>query len=398
MTTDVPTTNAMDEPCVRALHVFGSLNRGGAETWLMDVMRHASRGALALDVCLIGAGAGAYEEEFRDLGGRIFRCPLGRSPWRFSRAFLRLLKSERFTVVHSHVYLFSGVVLRAAAQAGVPRRIAHIHPVEDVKARRLFRSIYATWMKRWIVRYGTHFVAPTRDGLDSYWGAGWESDGNKSVLYNGVDVARFAAPSDGAGVRRELGLDPGTRIVLNVARFTAHKRHIFLVDVAERLLKRDPDVCFVCIGAGALREQVMALTTQKDIDSRFRFVSGAPSIDRYWLAADAFAFPSSNEGFGIVIAEAAAAGLPVVAQDIPGVREAARAGHDVALLPLETEPEPWSRALEAALQRGRLDEQARQRHLNGFPFTIAQSVAALRTLYGIPPTPRDDTPHDYPPS
>lgn len=373
---------------VRALHVIAALDRGGAETWLMDVMRHSERGALALDICLIGEGEGAYEDEFRALGGRVFRCPLRGAPWRFSKAFCQLLRAERFSIVHSHVYLFSGVVLRAASQAGVTQRIAHIHPIEDVKASRVLRSLYTRWMRRWIVRYGTHYVAPTRDGLESFWGENWESDPDKSVLYNGIDVQRFAASIDRAAVRRKLGVGTNARVVLNVARFAPHKRHAFLVEVAERLLTREPDVCFVCIGTGDLRDQTMALAAKKNIDKQFRFVPGVSDIDQYWLSADAFAFPSSNEGFGIVVAEAAAAGLPVVAQDIPGVREAARACHDVALLSLDTEPEPWARVLAAALQRGQLDGEARRKRLKDFPFTIARSVATLRCLYGVDDPPR----------
>ena len=92
---------------VRALHVFGTLDRGGAETWLLDVMRHSARDKIAIDVCALRDKVGAYEEEFMELGGRVLRCPLGRDPWRFGRALRRLLMRERFDIVHSHVYLFS---------------------------------------------------------------------------------------------------------------------------------------------------------------------------------------------------------------------------------------------------------------------------------------------------
>lgn len=134
---------------------------------------------------------------------------------------------------------------------------------------------------------------------------------------------------------------------------------------------------------GDLRDEVMAAVTRKGLDERFQFVAGEPDIDRYWLSADAFAFPSTNEGFGIVVAEAAAAGLPVVAQDIPGVREAAQSCHEVTLLPVETGAEEWSRVLETALQHGRLNDDQRNERLKDFPLTIEKSVAALEELYGV---------------
>lgn len=372
---------------LRALHVYATLSRGGAETWLMDVVRRAGRNDLAIDVCLVGRGVGPYEEEFQSLGGTIHRCPLGKNPLRFTREFARLLREHPYDVVHSHLYLFSGVVLRTAYRVGVPRRIAHIHPVEDFKEKRLLRGMYARWMRSWIIRYGTHFASPSREGWFRFWGPDWERDDNKRVIYNGLDVSRFEQAADPDGVREELGIPKDAKLVLNVARFAPHKRHAFLVDVAERLIGRDRNVYFLFIGAGDLRDEAMAKASEAGLDANVRFVAGAPDINRYWLAADAFAFPSVNEGFGIVVAEAAAAGLPVVAQDIPGVREAATSCHDVTLLPVDTDPEAWSRTLEEAVAKGRLSDDDRRQRLKSFPFTIERSIEALRGLYGLSPKP-----------
>ena len=147
---------------LRALHVFASLNRGGAETWLMDVVRNTNRADLQIDVCLTGSPGGSYEDEFERLGGSIRRCPMGRDPWAFARRMRRLLVAERYDIVHSHLYYFSGIILRSAAQAGVAKRVAHIHPAEDTRNATLPRRLYAHWMRRLIRRYGTHFVGPTK--------------------------------------------------------------------------------------------------------------------------------------------------------------------------------------------------------------------------------------------
>jgi glycosyltransferase involved in cell wall biosynthesis len=376
--------SSSDEPRpVRALHVFASLNRGGAETWLMDVVRNLSRDELALDVCVTRGSHGVYEDEFTSLGGQVHRCPLGRNPWRFAARFRRLLSHGHYDIVHSHLYYFSGVVLRAAAKAGVPQRVAHNHPVEDLKSGRLIRPIYVTWMLRWMCRYGTDFVGPTRASLEALWGPNWERDPHKWVLYNGIRVERFVKPVDRVAVRDELGIPRDARIVLNVARFAPHKRQSFLVDVARRLLGRHANVYFLLIGDGPLRDEVEQRVRNTDLRQSFRFIRGLPSIDRYWLSADVFAFPSVNEGFGIVIVEAAAAGLPVVAHDIPGVREAASACASPVLLTLDASPEAWADAVDDALHRPVWEDARRAAMLRSFPFTIEASIRSLRKLYGL---------------
>ena len=368
---------------LRALHVLASLTRGGVETWLMDVVRNVPRGELAIDVCLTTNSKGPYEDEFRSLGGIVHRCPMSRNPWMFAGRMRRLLVGEQYDVVHSHLYYFSGVVLRAAAQANIPQRVAHNHPVEDLKAGGLIRSVYVHWMRRWMTRYATDFVGPTRASLEAFCGPNWQSDPHKKVVYNGVRIQRFLQPPDRSVVRKELDIPSDAKIILNVGRFVHHKRQSFLVDVAQQLLSRRGDAFFLLVGDGPMREDVEQLVHQAGLTRNFRFLRGAPDIDRYWLSSNVFAFPSVNEGFGIVVVEAAAAGLPVVAQNIPGVQEAAEACEDPVLLPLEATADQWAKAIVTALDRPAWSGSHRAQRLSSFPFTIESSIQSLRDLYHL---------------
>ena len=367
---------------LRVLHIIKSLKRGGVETWIMDVIRNTSRDEFAVDVCVTERAKDAYEDEFESLGGKIWHCPLDKKKaWRFCRRFTRLLRTEHYDIVHSHVYHFSGLILMLAAHAGIPKRISHIHPIEDLKVAQPFRRLYVWWMKRWTKRYGTSFVGPSEESLTSFFGPTWRDDPTKQVIYNGIRTDRFLKTVDRNKVRRELDIPEDAPIVINVSSFRPHKRHAFLVQVAEHVLAEAPDVYFLIIGTGVLKEAIEEQVRRKGLAGHFRFVSGRPNIDSYWLAADVFAFPSCNEGFGIVVIEASAAGLKVIAQDIPGVREAAAGCIDHTLLPLATPADQWAQLVLHALKQPRIPETQRQAFLKEFPFTIENSVAKLREVY-----------------
>lgn len=368
---------------IKILQVYGSLSRGGAETWLMDIMRNTSRQEFQFNVCLVREIEGAYQEEFKDLGGRVYFCPLSKNLWSFSRRFKKILRTEGYDILHSHLYYFSGFLLRQAFQAGISKRVAHIHPAEDFKADKAFRRLYAFWMKRWIVLYGTGFVGPTKASLKNFWGPEWQKDESKKVIYNCVDVKRFSKKIDTTKIRGQLRIPEGAKIVLNVSRYSPHKRHEFLVEVAGHVLSKRKDVYFVLIGAGDLKGVIEGKVREKKLSENFRFISGAPSIDQYYLASDVFAFPSCNEGFGIVIAEAALAGLKVMAQDIPGVREAAEVCPDVVLLPVDTSPDSWALKLLSVLDEPKIEEKRYKMFLRQFPFTIENSISTLREVYGV---------------
>jgi len=366
---------------LRVLQVCGSLNRGGQETWFMDVMRNTSREEFQIDACVTRRVEGGYEEEFQSLGGRIFCCPLSSNIWSFLRCFEELLHQEEYDIVHSHQYYFTGLILRSAARSGVPKRIAHLHPAEDYKAETLFRRLYIWWMRRLIIRYGTDFLGPTKASLEGVWGPDWERDPAKHVVYNGVSVDRFTGEVDIAGIRDDLCIPVNAQLVINVGRFVSYKRQGFLVKVAEFVLAKRTDVYFLLIGKGPLKDKVEEEVRAKGLQNNFRFIAGVPSIDDYWMASDVFAFPSLNEGFGIVIIEAALAGLKIIAQDIAGVREAAEVCSDCVLLPAETDPSRWAEVLLKTLSQPKMTESERQEYLKQFPFTIENSIQKLREIY-----------------
>jgi glycosyltransferase involved in cell wall biosynthesis len=149
---------------------------------------------------------------------------------------------------------------------------------------------------------------------------------NLEVIPSAVDLVRFRPDVDGSAVRAKLGFE-GARVLAFTGRLVPHKG----VDVIVRALpKLPPDVRLLVVGRGPRLSELHALARRLGADERIRFcpdVSDA-ELPQYLRAADLFVFPSQNrlEGFGLVVAEAMAAGLPVVIADMPGVREVIEPG------------------------------------------------------------------------
>ncbi len=147
-----------------------------------------------------------------------------------------------------------------------------------------------------------------------------------TVIPSAVDLDRFRPDIDGSAVRARLGLE-GSRVLVFTGRLVPHKG----VDVIVRSLPQLPaDVRLLVVGRGPRLPELHALARRLGVDDRIRFcpdVSDA-ELPQYLRAADLFVFPSQNrlEGFGLVVAEALAAGLPVVIADMPGVREVIEPG------------------------------------------------------------------------
>jgi glycosyltransferase involved in cell wall biosynthesis len=311
---------------IRVLHALRVMNRAGIETWLMHLLRRFDRREIAIDFLVQTEEPGAFDEEIRSLGARILLCLTPSQPWRYAWNLRRILtNAEPYDVVHSHNYFFAGLDLKVAAQAGVRHRIAHMHPHRDIAAERPFRSLYRGLMCNWIRSYSTCILAPSQTSLDAFSRYVDCSATPQGVVWNCVDLSAYSAPIDKREVRSRLGLPPDVPLIVYVARFAPHKNHLFLASVADRLDELGVPAAFAVAGSDGEARQ--AFEQRVAGRSNFSIFVNTPDISPLLRCADLFLFPSSEEGFGTVAIEAAAAGLPVVATELPAVREACAPSH-----------------------------------------------------------------------
>jgi glycosyltransferase involved in cell wall biosynthesis len=181
-------------PQCRILQVVSSLERGGIDLWLMQMLRRLDRDRYHMDFMVLNDRRGALEQEVEGSGSHIVRSAQRRKPWRLRQDFADALRRYGpYDVVHGHVHHFNGLVLRLAARHGVPIRIAHSHsdtrPVETPASWR--RRLYFRSMKRWIRRYATHRIAVSENAAEDLFGPNWKTDPSCEVIPCGVDFLEF---------------------------------------------------------------------------------------------------------------------------------------------------------------------------------------------------------------
>jgi phosphatidyl-myo-inositol alpha-mannosyltransferase len=151
--------------------------------------------------------------------------------------------------------------------------------------------------------------------------------GPVEIVPNGVDVARFAE-----GAEPPEGLPPGRKI-LWVSRLDPQKGFGVMVDAFARLARDLDDVFLLVAGEG--RDRIALRSLDRQARNRVVPFGSVPhdELPRYHAAADVFCSPAvGQESFGLTLVEAMAAGVPVVATDIPGYREVVRDGADGILV------------------------------------------------------------------
>ncbi len=366
---------------VRILQVIGQMHRGGAETWLMHVLRRLDRQRFHWDFLVHTDQPCAYDDEIRALGSRLLRCLHPQRPWLYARNFRQVLREhESYDVVHSHVHDFSGTVLRLARRAGIPVRIAHSHNDTRAVDRQAgwARRLYVALMRRWIARHATIRLACSQEAGVALFGptdvTPWQT------LYCGVDLEPFRQAVDRAAVRAELGLPADAFVLGHVGRFMEQKNHTFLLRIAAEASRREARTHLLLVGEGPLRPLIERQAAEQGLSGRVDFAGQRPDVPRLMRGAmDVFVLPSLHEGLPLVGMEVQAAGLPLVMTDTI-TPEVDRVPGMVHRLPLAQPPSAWAEAILAA-RRSVGPEQALAL-VEQSPFNIQQGVKELERLYG----------------
>ncbi|NMM97696.1 glycosyltransferase [Bifidobacterium olomucense] len=303
---------------VRVLVLDTVMDRGGAETMTMNYLRHMDRSKVVYDVLVNRPWRGAYEDEFEELGGRVWRmCPMyPQSFARYKREFRAFLKQHpEYRIIHSNLEERSYFPLRIAAEEGIPVRIAHAHNrPRGVDAKLVFREYFRLRLR--LGKYATHQFACGREAGEWLFGRARRSQ--MTLLHNAIDTAQYRYDPDiAAQVRRELGVEDSEMLVVgHVGRFFPQKNHTFLLDVFEAVHRMHPNSVLWLIGGGEqddrLKHEMRRKAERLGIADAVRFLGVRSDVPRLMQGMDVFVLPSLYEGLPVTMIEAQTAGLPCV--------------------------------------------------------------------------------------
>lgn len=244
----------------------------------------------------------------------------------------RTLRGLDADVVHLHYPppLTSYFATRALERRSVPTCLTyHCDLYLAGAAGQLLGGLYQRVFLQRTLRSVDRIVVHTRSyGVTSAMLRGREL----AVIPSVVDLDRFRPGLDASALRRDLHLE-GKRVLAFTGRLVPHKG----VDVILQALTRLPkDVVFLALGAGPRLPSLVGQARRLRIEDRVKFCPAVSDEDlpKFLALADLFVFPSQNrlEGFGLVVAEAMAVGLPVIIADMPGVREVIEPGQEGLLV------------------------------------------------------------------
>lgn len=303
---------------ISVLYFSNTLARGGAEEHILTLLRgldrHRFRPAL---VCAPEVAEKIRRDVPRDVPLTALRL---RKPYEIgaASALLSIMRARRPDIVHSHLFHSSLFASPIAALARVPLVVETPHLRESwrrgLKARYVVDRIAGRFVDQYIaVSDANRRYLVEEKGLARH---------KVVVIHNGCDLRRFnphhRAP---AGMRESLGFGASDPVLVVVGRLEPQKGHRVLFDALPAVRAQFPRVRLVCVGEGALRQELEQQVAASGLGDAVRFVGQQANVADWLALADVTVLPSFFEGLPLAAIESLAAGRPMVASAVDGTPE-----------------------------------------------------------------------------
>lgn len=329
---------------VRVLHILHSMNRGGAETMIMNYYRNINREKLQFDFLLTVEGKSDYEDEILALGGQVFHItPLtGKTIGKYCNDIKTFFKGHpEYKIIHSHNSSKSTFALGIGKKCGIPVRVSHSHNMfltgGVFSPKEVLRKILRAPLKR----VSTHNFACSKDAAIWLYGEEYWESGKVKVLPNAIKTENFRFQKEVRNQYRKQFQLEDAFVVGHVGRFDEQKNHNFLLDIFAEITKKQDNARLLLVSDGILKDTIEKKAKQLGIFEKIIFTGVREDVPALMQMMDVFVFPSHFEGLGIVLVEAQTTGLPCfTSKDV--VPEEVKMTDLVKFISLEETAENWA--------------------------------------------------------
>jgi glycosyltransferase involved in cell wall biosynthesis len=291
---------------MKVLHIVTRIDIGGISSLIYNYYSHIDHQSVHFDIVAIDTGQKQeYHDRFEKLGMHVYYMP--ENLLKRLLFLIKLIRNEKYDVVHAHIELQSAIYLYIAALCGVKVRVSHAH-----------LSRYNIGVKNIILRFLLNIIVTKRVGasdlsIKAVFGPKYEK--SAIVINNAIDVEKFTFDSD-IRDRYRAELQISDKLVIGfVGRLSYQKNVNYLIKVFAEFEKKYSNTVLLIIGDGELDAQIKGQLMDINLFSKTILLSARDDVNYLMMAMDVMLLPSFYEGLPLVLVEAQTASLMCIVSD-----------------------------------------------------------------------------------
>ena len=293
---------------IRVAVVMGKMHAGGKKNLVMEYYRHIDRDKVQFDFfCDIDSNS-VPKEEIESLGGKVYMIPPYQKIFANLKAMKKIFKENKYSILHGYNSTMNIFAMFAGKQCGIPVRINESISMGHKSDK---KNLLKNLLKPFSRCFATHYMSNGEACGRWQFGNKLFDAGKVTVFKTVIDTEKNKfEPELRAKCRKEYGL--GDNLVIgHIGRFTAQKNTLFVIDVFNEIVKKEPKAKLLLIGYGELENEMLGRIKEYGIEDHVVFLGKCEDIHQFYNAMDCFLLPSLYEGLPVVGVEAECCGLPM---------------------------------------------------------------------------------------
>lgn len=328
----------------RLLCIVGSMNAGGAETFLMKIYRQLDKSKYQMDFAVAVNEEGFYDKEIIAMGGKIHHItPKSMGVLKNFNSIKKLVHDENYEyVLRTSQHSLSALELLAAKQGGAKVRVfrsSNSNTTSGSQKEMILHKICGFMPKY----FANVRIAPSTEAAEFMFGKKCIQSGKAKLIHNAVDTNFFCYDIESRKRHREEFMISNEIVVGHVGRFSNQKNHKFLLKIFYELVQFNSNVKLILVGTGELEKEIKTLVKEYNLREKVIFTGVRNDVNELLSAFDVFLFPSFYEGMPNTVIEAQATGLPCVIADT--ITQEANITGLVRYKSLNVSPKEWAKEL-----------------------------------------------------
>lgn len=323
------------------IYYNSTLLKGGTDTYMLELIKNIDKSKFQVDV-LIKDGDVVDSHMLALLNELGSNVHLAKGSFFKRMMFLKnFFKTNKKHYDVCHINATSqgtGIIAYFAKKIGkVPKVVFHSHMGGNDNKKGMVDKIGTKLM----FKFSDNLASCSNLASKFMFGDEFENSSKVQILNNSVDTKKFAFNKQiRTDIRKELGIESDSFVILHVGRFAPQKNHKSLILIFNEILKTEPSAKLLLIGDGVLFEEVKTFTKELNIENNVLFLGLQNDVFNFMNAADCFVMPSIHEGLPIVAVEAQANGLPLVLSE--NISKETQLAENVEFVSLESPLNVWA--------------------------------------------------------
>ena len=365
----------MSEP-KRIAQIVGKWVGGGVEAVIMNYYRNIDKSKIQFDFLCDEDSTNIPYEEIESLGGRVILIPPYQKPFKYHKELKRILKENKYEIVHSHISTMSLFSLFAAKCAGVKVRIAHSHSTTNKAEWK--KNLMKQVLKHFSKVFATHYMCCSELAGRWLFGNRTNDKGKVYLLNNAIDLDKFKYNEDiKKSKREELGIDQDALVIGHIGRFVQQKNHTFLIDIFNEITRLNDKAVLLLAGQGPLMDETKEKVDSLGITDKVKFLGQRSDANELYQAFDVFLLPSLYEGLPVVGVEAQAAGLLCFLSS--DMTKETKVLESTTIMTLQDSPEEWAKAIVDKVST--FERKDTKEEISANKFNIKVEASKLENYY-----------------